>query len=117
LKAIWIALVVAWAGVSALGHGKLLAEYLSHPPAGTKRMLVRHLQARGIKYAISDYWIAYYVSFVTKEQIIVMANDFPRILAYERVVDQHRKEAVLISRRPCGEEKPVVPGVYLCAAN
>jgi hypothetical protein len=114
LRMVWIALVVAWAGVSALSHGKLWVEYTSHAPAGTKRLLVRHLQARGIKYAISDYWIAYYVSFVTKEQIIVMANDFPRILEYERLVNQHRSEAVLISRRPCGDGKPVVPGLFLC---
>ena len=114
LRTVWIVLVAAWASVSALSHAKLYAEYATHPPPGTKLLLVRHLQARGIKYAIADYWIAYYVSFVTKEQIIVMANDFPRILEYERLVNQHRNEAVLISRRPCGDVKPVVEGVYLC---
>jgi hypothetical protein len=114
LRTIWIVLVAAWASVSALSHAKLYAEYATHPPPGTKLMLVRHLQARGIKYAIADYWIAYYVSFVTKEQIIVMANDFPRILEYERLVNQHRGEAVLISRRPCGDVRPVVEGLYLC---
>jgi hypothetical protein len=115
LRTVWIVLVAGWASVSALSHAKLYAEYSSHPPAGTKLMLVRHLQARGIKYAIADYWLAYYVSFVTKEQIIVASNDFTRILEYERLVNQHRSEAVLISRTPCGDGKPVVPGLYLCA--
>jgi hypothetical protein len=114
LRTVWIVLVAAWASVSALSHAKLYADYASHPPPGTKLLLVRHLQARGIKYAIADYWMAYYVSFVTKEQIIVMANDFPRILEYERLVNQHRNEAVVISRRPCGDGRPVVEGVYLC---
>ena len=115
LRTIWIVLVAAWASVSASSHAKLYAEYATHPPPATKLLLVRHLQARGIKYAIADYWIAYYVSFVTKEQIVVMANDFPRILEYERLVNQHRSEAVLISRTPCADGKPVVPGVYLCS--
>jgi len=114
LRTVWIVLVAAWASVSALSHAKLYAEYATHAPPGTKLLLIRHLQARGIKYAIADYWIAYYVSFVTKEQIVVMANDFPRILEYERVVNQHRSEAVLISRTPCGDVRPVVEGVYLC---
>lgn len=114
LRAVWIVLVAAWASVSALSHAKLYAEYATHPPPGTKLLLVRHLQARGIKYAIADYWIAYYVSFVTKEQIVVMANDFPRILEYERLVNQHLSEAVRISRTPCGDVRPVVEGVYLC---
>src|SRR5439155_6657585 len=30
LRVAWIALVAAWASVSALGHGKLWAEYASH---------------------------------------------------------------------------------------
>jgi len=114
LRIAWIVLVAAWASVSAFSHGKLWVEYAAHAPVGTKRLLVRHLQARGIKYAIADYWIAYYVSFITKEQIIVMANDFPRILEYERLVNAHRNEAVLISRTPCGSVQPVVPGVFLC---
>jgi len=114
LRTVWIVLVAAWASVSALSHAKLYAEYATHPPPGTKLLLVRHLQARGIKYAIADYWMAYYISFITKEQIVVMANDFPRILEYERVVNQHLAEAVVISRRPCGDVRPVVEGVYLC---
>src|SRR5262249_18760835 len=114
LRTVWIVLVAAWASLRALSHAQLYAGYARHPPAGTKLLLVRHLQARGVKYAIADYWIAYYVSFVTKEQIVVMANDFPRILEYERLVNQHRNEAVFISRTPCGDVKPVVEGLYLC---
>jgi hypothetical protein len=63
--------------VSALSHAKLYAEYARHPPPGTKLLLVRHLQARGIKYAIADYWMAYYISFVTKEQIVRDGERFP----------------------------------------
>jgi hypothetical protein len=111
----WIALVVVWASVSAFGHARLWAEYLSHPPVSAKQLIIRNLQARGIRYGIADYWIAYYTSFVTHEQIIVTPDEFPRIVEYDRQVDAHRSEAVRIARTPCAGGKEVTPGIYFCA--
>ena len=30
------------------------------------------------------------------------------------LMGKHRSEAVLISRTPCSDARPVVPGLYLC---
>jgi hypothetical protein len=109
-----VALVIAWAVISGSAHARIWSEYTSHPPLADKVLLIRHLDARGIRYATSDYWIAYYVTFMTNERIIVAASDFPRIITYEDLVAPHRRESVVISRTPCGEVKPVFEGVYFC---
>jgi hypothetical protein len=89
-------------------------EYLTHAPAGGKRQLADALQARGIRYGIADYWDAYAISFLTKEQIIMKAEGFPRIYQYDREVEEHLNEAVRISRTPCPGGEVAVPGRYLC---
>ena len=109
-----IALIVAWSIVSATPHARIWAEYSVHPPLADKVLLIRHLDARNIRFATSDYWIAYYVTFVTNERIIVAANDYPRILMYEDQVAAHRSQSVDISRTPCGAVKPIFEGVYFC---
>jgi hypothetical protein len=114
LKTAWIVLVAAWALVSAVGHARLWGEYVRHPPFGDKRLLIRALQAKGVKYGIADYWVAYYVSFLTNEQIIMKSADFPRIYEYDRLVDAHQDEAVRVSRTPCAGGQMVVTGLYLC---
>jgi hypothetical protein len=108
------ALIVAWAIGMAVPHARLWAEYVSHPPVAAKELIIRQLQARGIRYVITDYWIAYYVTFLTNEQIIAAAVEVPRILAYTRQVHDHPEEAVRVSRRPCGDGKPAVAGVFFC---
>jgi hypothetical protein len=108
-----IALLVAWAIVSATAHAQIWSEYMRHPRVADKILIIRSLDARGIRYATSDYWIAYYVTFLTNERIIV-ASDFARILSYEQQVDAHRAMAIRISRAPCGDTKPAIDGVYFC---
>lgn len=116
VKAIWIGLVAAWALVAAVGHGRLWAEYVRNPPVGFKRLLVRHLQERGVRYGITDYWNAYYISFLTNEQIIMQSTGFDRIREYDRLVEAHKSEAVQVLRMPCmgpGGER-ILQGMYLC---
>jgi len=114
LRAIWMFFVAGWVGVSALGHARLWSEYLTHPPYGVKRAIVRELEARGVRYGTSDYWIAYYVTFLTKERIIMTPDDFIRILSYDRDVLAHANQAVLVARVPCRRGEEAVPGVYFC---
>jgi hypothetical protein len=115
IRRLEIAAVIAWAMVSATAHVAVWVEQLSHPRVPDKVLIVRHLDARGIRYAISDYWIAYYVTFFTNERIIVAAGDAVRIFSYENTVAAHRREAIRISRTPCGDARPVIQGVYFCA--
>ena len=114
IRTVWIALMIVWASAGALGHARLWREYLAHPPVSTKQLIIRHLEARGIRYAIADYWVAYYTSFVTHERIIVTPEEFPRIVDYDRQVDAHRSEAIRIARTPCPGGKEVIQGIYFC---
>lgn len=109
-----IALIVFWAVVSAAAHVQIWAEYTGHPYVAEKILIIRHLEARNIKYATADYWIAYYVTFLTNERIVVAAYDFPRIATDEDQIDAHRAQAIDISRKPCGDVKPIFEGVYFC---
>jgi len=114
LRGAAIGVVVLWAGVSATAHGRIWAEYVPTPRVGTKTIIMRTLESRGIRYASADYWIAYYVTFLSNERIIVASDDFVRIQQYNREVAAHREEAVRLSRRVCQDGSPIAPGVYLC---
>src|SRR5688500_16849231 len=71
LRRAWIALVCACALIAAVPGTRLLYEYVAGPHVGAKRLIARHLEARGIKYATSDYWLAYSLTFLTNERVIV----------------------------------------------
>jgi hypothetical protein len=114
LRAAGVTTIVAWALVASVGHARLWAEYVPRAPVTSKDLIIRHLDARGIRYAVADYWIAYHVDFLTNERIIVSADDVNRIQEYQDLVTAHRNEAIRISRRPCGNTPPVIPGVYFC---
>jgi hypothetical protein len=108
-----VAVIVGWAALSLVAHARIWREYVPRPPLSAKTLIIRHLEARGIEYALSDYWIAYYITFVTDERIIVAPYDFSRIAEYNRLVDEHRAERIRISRTPC-EGTRVMDGVYFC---
>jgi hypothetical protein len=115
LLVLWIVLVAAWAGSTGVAHAKLWAEYVSHPQPGVKRLIIHELEAQGIRYAYADYWLAYYITFLTNERIIVAATDSVRVREHNRIVDAHRDEAVLVSRSSCPGGRQIVRGVYLCS--
>jgi hypothetical protein len=110
----WMVLLAGWLGVAALAHVRLLSEYLTHPPVGAKQLIVKNLRSQGLHYAVSDYWIAYAVTFMTAEQVIVASEDFLRIPRYNQIVAEHAAESVRISRSPCVGGRTVTAGVYIC---
>jgi hypothetical protein len=111
-----VALVLVWATASGAGHGAVWAEYTSrHPPVVAKNLVVRHMEARGIRYARADYWMSYWITFATNERIVVDSTERdPRITMYRGIVDEHAAEAVFISRKPCGDTKAAFGDVYFC---
>lgn len=111
---IWVAGLALWMAVLATPHGALLAEYVRRPPVGGKQTIVRGLEAQGIHYAVADYWIAYAVTFLTRETTIVDSNDFMRIPLYRDLVASHRGEAVRISRTACAGGRPIAPTLFFC---
>jgi hypothetical protein len=115
----------AWRGVLAATFGLLLLlnlwphahlwhEQASHFTPPYRVQLVRALEARGVRYARSDYWTAYYVSFLSQERIIVGATSHSRILVYERALAWHASDVVRIETTPCDSSPPIVPGYYVC---
>ncbi len=113
----WLALVFAWFTIVAIPHVQLWNEYLRHPPEDIRRTLIAHLDARGVRYAASRYWVSYALTFLTDERIVVKSSDFVRIREYEKVVDAHAAEMVRIERDPCPGGEEVMPRVYLCRPN
>ena len=95
-------------------HARLWHEQAGHFTPPNRVQLVGALEARGIRYARSDYWTAYYVDFISQERIIVGSNTQPRILVYERALAWHASEVVRIETTPCDSSPAIVPGYYIC---
>ena len=114
LAAVWSLCCAAVFAVSLTAHVRLIAEYATHPPVPLKQELIRALDARNIRYAYADFWTSYYVSFMTRERIIVASDDAVKVRTYNRLVDAHRAEAIRISRRPCQGGEPLTPQFWGC---
>ena len=109
-----VILVSIWALVSVFGHGRLLAEYLTRTPRNRDREAIAELNKRQIRYGTADYWIAYRLTFLSNERIILAATGVSRIYDYNRVVAAHRANPIHLSRQPCPEGPKLADGVYLC---
>jgi hypothetical protein len=114
LRTAWITLAIACTAVAASGHARLSFEYATNRPIGEKELLVRQLQARGIRYGYADYWVAYYVSFVTKENVILTSTDFVRVKSYEPIVAANKDQAVRITRQPCEDGRHLTQYFFVC---
>lgn len=114
LKTAWMAVFAAWMAIQAVPHARLAAEYASNPPVSAKQEVIRALDAQGIKYGTADYWLAYYIDFMTNERMIIASEGPQRILLYNTIVAEHAAEAVHLSRRRCEGGVQLVPGVYRC---
>lgn len=114
LTSAWVAVVLGWTMVAGASHVRLWHEYLTVPPIGAKRMVIGILEKEGVKYGTADYWMAYHVSFLTKERVILHSSDFVRIRTYDWIVAEHQAESIRLSRRPCAGGLVLIPGVYKC---
>jgi hypothetical protein len=112
--AAWALGIAGILALSAVAHARLVAEYLTGPPLPAKQELIAALDARGIRYAYADYWTSYYVDFLARERIIVASDDIPKVRTYNRVVGEHRGEAIRISRRPCPGGEPLTSAFWAC---
>ena len=114
LRAAWVAAFAAWIVLLAVPHGRLIAEYSRDRPIPAKQDLIRALDAAGIRYGRADYWLAYYIDFMTNERMVFAADAPQRILLYNKIVADHAAEAVHLSRRRCDGGVALIPGVYRC---
>ena len=114
LRVAWLATLALWIGVVAIPHVRLVTEYLSDPPVPAKRQLIDVLKSRRIRYGTADYWLAYYIDFITNERMVFASTGPKRILLYDAIVADHAADAVVLSRRPCDRGVRLIPGVYQC---
>jgi hypothetical protein len=110
----WTALYVGWIGIQVVPNVRLGIEYATDPPIPAKQELIAALEEKGIRYGTADYWLAYYIDFMTNERMIFAADSPQRILIYNAIVASHAAEAVRLSRRRCEGGVPLIPGVYRC---
>jgi len=110
----WVALVACWTILAGVSHARLWHEYLTAPPIGAKQVVIRMLEAQGVRYGRADYWMAYYITFMTHERIILASSDFVRIRTYNQIVEKHAAGAVTLSRTSCPGGRELVRNVYLC---
>ena len=71
-------------------------------------MLTDYLVSNGIRYAKSDYWNAYQVTFLSDEKVII-ASDYVRIQQYQDVVRLHDEETFSITSSPCDGGHEITP--------
>ena len=114
LRAAWIGAACLMTAITGAAHGRLLFEYVRHTPDNPKRLIAMHLEARGIKYALADYWRAYATTFLSDERVIVASDNYQRIRVYREQVEAHHDQAVRLAREYCPGGRPVLPQLWVC---
>jgi hypothetical protein len=103
-----VALFVVWGAANLVDNVQALREAYVTPKANPHQELTDYLLSHHIRYARADYWDAYVVDFLSREQVIVASNGPARIPEYERLVGEHPDMAVNIERRmPCSSQMAV----------
>jgi hypothetical protein len=118
VRGLTLACVALWAAASAWDSTRLLDEYLHRPPPDAPAVLVDALDRRGIRFGRGSYWTAYVVAFRSRERIVVAADRYPRIAAYQRQVDAEPPAAVVrIEMAPCAAADETVAGWCISPAD
>ncbi|HET8935099.1 MAG TPA: hypothetical protein VFN67_16740, partial [Polyangiales bacterium] len=89
LKGATIALVTLLTLANLTDNVALARHLYKHPPEDDRAVLARELVRRGIRYAEAEYWIAYHVSFLSGERVVVTAPQDARIKRYRKLIAAH----------------------------
>jgi hypothetical protein len=98
---------------SAADHVALARRYLTGQEPDDVQMLADALAKRGITVAISGYWRAYKISFVSRERTKVASSDFVRIDEYQALANARGDQLLTIRDTPCDGDQ-IIAGWYLC---
>jgi hypothetical protein len=95
--------VAVWAIAAGVDQTRVLEEYVRHPPPSHIRELANYLEGEGVKYGQAGYWTAYLIDFLTDERLLFSSFEKVRIVEYQRVLEEHDRESVIVSPNPpCG---------------
>jgi hypothetical protein len=109
-----VALVLVWTTTNMVAHVRIAHEYLTEAPPNWRGIVAEFLMSHGVRYAESNYWTAYHVTFLANERVIVSTNEYPRIGEYQKLVDAHRAEAWTITTDRCDNGREIIPRWYAC---
>ncbi len=114
LRRLTVGVVAIWALMALWGHTRLLADFVSDPPANNRQQLADYLVDNDIKYGHADYWDVYSTVFFANEEVILSSTSVWVIQEYEWIVQNHRADAVWITREPCDGGTRVTDAHYVC---
>jgi hypothetical protein len=101
LRAVTAAFVLIASAANLWDQTQLLGEYLTHTPKREMQRLADALSRANIHYARANYWLAYDLSFITNEHVLVAPIADDRIPRIDRIVLRHSAEVVTLAERSC----------------
>jgi hypothetical protein len=102
---VWLStcVIAAWTMAAGADEARVLAEYVRRPPPSHIRQLASYLESEGVKYGQAGYWTAYMIDFLTNERLLFSSLEKVRIVEYQKVLEEHDRESVIVSPNPpCG---------------
>lgn len=109
VKGVATAAVLIWAAAAGIDDGRVLSEYLRHPPSNEYRRFADFLEREGIWYGEAPYWTAYQIDFLTRERVALGSFEKIRINEYEDIVHKHENESIAVFvDDPCTDAGAVV---------
>lgn len=114
LKRTAVALMIVWAGVSAMDHGRLFARYWRGGEPDSMQELADALVARGITVAAAPYWRAYRATFLARERVKIASTDFNRIEEYQELARREGPALIVLQTEPCQTDLAPIGYWYLC---
>lgn len=110
--------LIAWTLNSAFANALVNLEYIKSAPRDSYRELADVLLSKGFRYGRADYWIAYYVTFLTDEDLIVQATESKRIERYEDILKEHGDEVFSIYKAAAQcENEQFIGRYFVCPAK
>ena len=109
-----LAVMCGWALVAAVGHGRLLDDYVRHTPINKRRVLADYLVSRKIRFGSADFWDSYTTVFFSGEKVIKGSNSVVFIKEYEWLIEAHPTETAQVTTVPCVGGTNVVRDLYVC---
>jgi len=108
LRALFLAGIIGWTAFALRDHGATIVQQVAHPEPYRQRVLANYLVSRPVRFSRAEYWDAYALDFLTREQVVVASSGKLRVREYETLVDLHKNEMAEITRGACKEGGTVV---------
>jgi phosphatidylglycerophosphate synthase len=101
LRGVTAAFVLTICGANVWDHVRLLDEYVVRTPQRELQRLAEVLVHANIRYARAGYWVAYDLSFITQQHVLVVPTSDDRIPRFDRILQQHSSEVVTLAEHSC----------------